>query len=226
MSSALKSATQYAFFDVDETLISIKSMFDFFSFWSERQGMPSLKEHFDYSFSCARSNGQSREQLNHLYYSFFKNALLQDLQEAGLNWFEQRFNKQQPPYINTVVEQLKAHQAAGVVPVLVSGSMLPLLQPLADQLNVKHCLCTQLLVDQQGRLTGSIGHPQTIGKGKADALKSFLYKHRALAENCYAYGDDISDVAMLEAVGVAVAIGGSSELTALAAARGWSHLAT
>lgn len=215
---------RYAFFDVDETLISIKSMFDFLPFWCDRQTGSDLKQRFDSAFISARAEGQSREQLNRLYYGFFEQVLLRDLQAAGQEWFEDRFKCHRPPYIERVVTQLRAHQDVGVAPVFVSGSMLPLIQPLADELGVEHCLCTRLVVDAQGRLTGAIERPQTIGRGKADALKFFLDQQGARAQDCYAYGDDISDLAMLEAVGMAVAVGATTDLTTLAGARGWGHL--
>jgi len=223
-SQQLQRPLRYAFFDVDETLISIKSMLDFFSFWCDRQTETGLKQRFHSTFINACAEGQSREQLNRLYYSFFNQVLLRDLQVAGQEWFEDRFKCDNPPYIEPVVTQLRAHRNAGVVPVFVSGSMPPLIQPLAAELGVEHCLCTRLVMDAQGRLTGAIEEPQTIGHGKADALRSFLDEQGACAQDCYAYGDDISDLAMLEAVGMAVAVGATTELTTLAEARGWGHL--
>lgn len=216
--------SRYAFFDVDETLISIKSIFDFLPFWCDRQVRSDLRQRFDSAFISARAEGQSREQLNRLYYGFFEQVLLRDLHAAGQEWFEDRFKCHRPPYIDRVITQLRAHQDVGVAPVFVSGSMLPLIQPLADELGVEHCLCTRLVVDAQGRLTGAIELPQTIGRGKADALRSFLYQQGVRPQDCYAYGDDISDLAMLEAVGTAVAVGATTELTMLAEARGWGHL--
>lgn len=102
--------------------------------------------------------------------------------------------------------------------------MLPLLAPLATELGVAHCLCTSLVLDGQGRLTGAIGQPQTIGRGKAEALRFFLRQHGVSAHDCYAYGDDLSDLPMLEAVGRAVAVGNDRGLAELAGTRGWAHL--
>jgi phosphoserine phosphatase len=73
-------------------------------------------------------------------------------------------------------------------------------------------------------LTGEIDNPQTIGQGKAEAIASFLQQENGIARNCFGYGDDISDLPMLEAVGNAVAIGDDSELIALASVRGWKRL--
>lgn len=71
---------------------------------------------------------------------FLAGAPLQDLTLAGQEWFERRFGGERPPYLAPVVARLKAHRAAGIEPVFVSGSMLPLLSPLAAELGVSHCL--------------------------------------------------------------------------------------
>ncbi|MCW7539298.1 HAD-IB family hydrolase [Aquabacterium sp. A7-Y] len=215
---------RYAFFDVDDTLISIKSMFDFFPCWCAERGTPELLRDFEAAFAQARAEGQPREALNRLYYRFFRGALLGDLITAGQDWFRRRFVQHPPPYIERTVARLKGHRDQGVAPVFVSGSMRPLLHPLADQLGVEHCLCTRLVLDGQGRLTGEIASPQTIGRGKADALRAFLQAQQARAGDCYAYGDDISDLAMLEAVGMPVAVGPAADLALLAWQRGWEHL--
>ncbi|OWJ97798.1 hypothetical protein B6S59_02260 [Pseudomonas sp. A46] len=224
VSEPIEPGKCFAFFDVDETLITLKSMFDFFPFWCERQKSPELRQRFDAAFAEAREEARSREHLNRLYYGFFQLESMSALEAAGREWFESRFCGLRSPYIEQVVAQLKAHQKAGEVPVLVSGSMLPLLEPLAISLQVEHCLCTKLMVDAYGRLTGDIESPQTIGQGKAEAIRVFLQQNNGAAQDCYAYGDDVSDLPMLEAVGKPVAVGGVSELTVLAVSRGWRHL--
>lgn len=224
VSVSTKTRPCFAFFDVDETLIALKSMFDFFPFWCDRQMLPELRQRFDAAFAEARFEGQSREQLNRLYYGFFQMVPLLTLKAAGQEWFEERFCRHRPPYNEHVVAELKAHQKAGETPVFVSGSMLPLLEPLATALRVEHCLCSTLRVDERGRLTGDIESPQTIGRGKAEAIRTFLQQHNAFTQDCYAYGDDISDLPMLETVGNAIVVGELRELTALAASRGWRHL--
>lgn len=215
---------RYAFFDVDDTLIGIKSMFDFFPFWCAEVGAARLAMQFETGFAQARSIGKGRAELNRLYYRFFRGAPLSDLFAVGGKWFMHRFRQGRSPYNDAAVERLKAHRDEGVQPVFVSGSMLPLLRPIAQDLGVEHCLCTELLVDGQGLLTGEIGVPQTIGTGKAAALASFLRVQGAQAADCFAYGDDSSDLPMLEAVGHPVAVGSAADLLALAQRRGWAQL--
>lgn len=216
---------RFAFFDVDDTLIAIKSMFDFFPFWCEEMGLPQAVARFECAFAHARSLGKSREDLNRLYYRFLRGASLNELRAIGAKWFAHRFRCGPSPYHDATVARLREHRAQGIAPVFVSGSMLPLLQPIADDLEVEHCLCTQLLLDRQGLLTGEIGAPQTIGTGKAVAIHAFLRTHAIDPSECLAYGDDNSDLPMLEAVGHPVVVGVAADLLALAHRRGWQHVA-
>lgn len=57
--------------------------------------------------------------------------------------------------------------------VFISGSMRPILSPVANYLGVKDILCAPLEFTDKGRLTGEIGTPQTIGSGKKEALIQF-----------------------------------------------------
>jgi HAD superfamily hydrolase (TIGR01490 family) len=215
---------RFAFFDVDETLISIKSMFDFLAFWHyERDTLGQLAV-LESLFAQARVAGASREHLNRMYYRALRGAELAALRAAGQRWFRLRFRNGNAPYHAAAVAELRRHQASGVNAVFVSGSMAPILAPIAADLEVRYILCAQLVLDEDARLTGEIGAPQTIGAGKAAAVTAFLHHHGALARDCFAYGDDISDVAMLELVGTPVAVGHSAELAAVASQRGWSSL--
>ena len=74
---------RFAFFDVDETLISIKSMFDFLPSWGARRGAPEQAQELASSLEQARAAGTSREQLNRLYYRGVRGAALAELMAAG-----------------------------------------------------------------------------------------------------------------------------------------------
>ncbi|TRL36482.1 HAD-IB family hydrolase [Methylosinus sporium] len=214
----------FAFFDVDETLISIKSMFDFFPFWCKWIGAaPEAYSRFETEIASAIARHATREELNRLYYRSFRGAQLPVLEAAGAAWFLQRFGRS-PPYRKHVVARLEKHRQEGVVPVLVSGSMRPLLRPIARELQAEHCLCTQLVVDESGRLTGEIGSPQTIGEGKAEAIRAFLREQGGRPADCLAYGDDISDLAMLELVGAPVVVGAQPDLLSICRQRDWPYL--
>lgn len=84
------------------------------------------------------------------------------------------------------------------------------------------------LLHANGKYTGRFETPQTIGDGKATAIAEFLAHRVVRAEDCWAFGDDVSDVPMLSAVGHPVAVIGDRALDSVARSRGWHrlHLAT
>lgn len=76
-----------------------------------------------------------------------------------------------------------------------------------------------------GTLTGGINlNTQTIGMGKAKAIRQFMLdhaQHTELLQTSYAYGDHISDYDMLSVVGNPVVVGNDMEIAAIANKNGW-----
>lgn len=213
-----------AFFDVDDTLITIKSMFDFFDYWVVEQNLPEMKSKFDAVFQEARKQAKPREELNKMYYEFFVGQSIDVIAKSGREWF-QRNVLSKNVFIDKTVQRLKAHKVAGDRIVFVSGSMSPLLQPIADYLDVDDLLCTNLIVDDMGFLTGQIGSIQTIGRGKSDAMTRFAFDNDINLTNSYAYGDDISDMHMLLVVGNPVYVGKQLDMLEYAQKNDWQVIA-
>lgn len=210
-----------AFFDVDETLIKIKSMFHFYKYWCDSRCSHQEYNEFNVLFRSAVTQGVSREILNRMYYRQFNQVSIDELNRAGKHWFTQTFSDGSA-YISAAVEKLQEHQSQGHQTVFISGSMLPLLTPIADQLGVDAILCTRLQIDDKGRLTGKIGTPQTIGKGKRDALLSYIERAGIEPANCFSYGDDLSDIPMMAATGNPVCIGDGTPLADYAYHHQWT----
>jgi len=73
---------RFAFFDVDDTLITVKSMFDFFRYWTlEWRRESAALEAFEREFSQLRAAGESRENLNRAYYRYFAGIRSEDSKE-------------------------------------------------------------------------------------------------------------------------------------------------
>ena len=211
-----------AFFDVDETIINLKSMFSFYDYWCREKDLTAQHREYAAKFKRDVQQGKPRELLNQEYYQQFRNVSLNELNEYGQKWFHECLNKDN--FIAQAVAELRSHQEKGTIPVFVSGSMLPVLQPIADALDVNVILCAPLIIDDQGCLTGEIGKPQTIGTGKKEAILSFCRGEGFRPEYCYAYGDDISDIPMLEATGHPVCVGSNKKLLDYAALKGWRNI--
>ena len=214
-------SVSFAFFDVDETLISTKSMFGFIDVYFSMYPDHDLKKSLYDDIKQQKDSGTAREVINRHYYSYFTHFPIRQVLKACQEWFNQQSANPLAFYHSNVVQLLKQHQANGYECVFVSGSFRELLQPIADALGVHHILSINL--ERHGlAYTGNIIPPQTIGDGKAQALSLFLAEHHSDPESCFAYGDDISDAPMLELVGSPMAVSGSPALESYAKKQGWS----
>lgn len=208
-----------AFFDVDETLINIKSMFDFFEFWCHENNQHFKLESYMAHFRAEVKKGASREILNREYYRQFAGVSYQHLEDLAEKWFKLKIESRF--FIGSAVSSLKKHQDEKTYTVFVSGSMLPILSPIARYLGVNDILCAPIILDGSGVLTGEIGQPQTIGAGKKSAIINFCNLKKLKLSDCYAYGDDLSDIPMLEATGHPVCVGKYSALAKYAIEKNW-----
>lgn len=215
----------YAFFDVDGTLIRGKSMFAFHDFWYQRWTAPgspiALHEHEDILaiLSSLEESGVPRELINRRYYEFFVGRSVSSVMRCAQAWAEEII-KQPGFFVESVLTRLEELRQQRVEPVFVSGSFVELLGPIAKHLGVRYVLGTRLMHDGQ-KYNGRVEQPQTIGMGKRLVVERFLSEVGVSVCDCWAFGDDVSDVPMLETVGHAVAVIGDPALASIAAQRGW-----
>jgi len=218
----------YAFFDVDGTLIHGKSMFGFHDFWYQSWIGLSTKSHLEeYEDTTAilralQNSDSPRNVVNRRFYEMFVGRDVAEVTRCAQAWAQRELAK--PSFlIQEVVIELQSLRAKGIEPVFVSGSFMEVLRPIAQHLDALHILATQLLHDGR-RYSGRFKSPQTIGAGKAIAVRDFMKEHGVQPQECWAYGDDVSDVDMLEVTGNAVAVIGDSTLEEIAKKRGWRCL--
>lgn len=213
---------RFAFFDVDETLIRTKSMFDFYRFFCRSQGNLAALEAFEAEFADLFQSGLPREVLNRAYYRHLAGQTSLTLQEAGEQWWAEASSRP-GILIEETIALLRDLEADGFVPVFVSGSFEEILEPLAAQLGVTHILCAPMIMGPGGFYTGELEGMPSIGPGKQSAIRRFLERHGSDAEACWAIGDDTSDLPMLDAVGRKAVVGADSPIAQHARDRGW-HL--
>ena len=214
----------FAFFDVDDTLISVKSMFSFQEHWYAMTGDRRSRLIFDEEMTQLRWDNAPWEIMHRRYYSYFAGRDVMDVDRCAQSWFDKLEREKEDLYNPNIVRRLAQHQAEGKTVVFVSGSFPALLTPIAQALNVSHMLATRMIV-KDGRYTGKVLAPRTIGEGKAEAIRGFLRKSRVSPDICHAYGDDISDFPMLASVGHPTAVLGGRGLEPLARQKGWEVLA-
>ncbi len=190
-----------AVFDVDETLIDCKSMFDFLQFALRRTlgrdagGVVFI--HLMEELQTARETAP-REAVNRLFYSKLEGWRIADLEQLAEQWFQHRLHQSQPFFLSAVLAALRQHQAAGDDILFLSGSARFILAPMAQYLGVRHMQAIELELALDGAsLTGNIAGLQTIGDGKAEALARFLNSLPARPGVITGYGDHESDLPFL-----------------------------
>lgn len=215
----------FAFFDVDGTLLHVKSMFSFHDFWYQHwRGLndpATIEEHRDVSaiLRALRESDAPRELINRRYYEFFSGRSVDDVVLCAQAWARSVISDRQL-FASEVINELESLRASGIEPVFVSGSFIEVLAPIAEHFGVRHMLATRL-VRAAGKYTGRFEAPQTIGEGKAVAISEFLACRAVKAADCWAFGDDLSDLPMLKSVGHPVAVIGDSALGIAVRSRGW-----
>ncbi|WP_243062289.1 HAD family phosphatase [Humibacter sp. RRB41] len=211
----MSPARGVAFFDVDETLVSVRTLESFLLYYLKR--VPSMIS-FERLAELRQQVVQlSRAEFNRLYFRIWAGQAEADVLEAGHGWFAE-VSEHPDFYRANVLQRLREHQDVGDQVVLVSGSFGPPLRPLGDALGVDGLYCTELET-LDGVYSGEIGAAM-IDDDKRHAVDAYL---TGLADETvsWGYGDHPSDLSLLERVDHPVVVGSDPALGALAAQRGW-----
>lgn len=213
------SITRIAFFDVDETLIATKSMFDFLMFLGTYEQSVDARAIIA-EMQQLNLDGVDRCQINVAFWKAFAGLSQADVQRTAQSWADVKFAASEKFFIKSALERLIAHKRDGHIVALVSGSSGDIISPIADRVAADRVLATRMCV-VNGRYSGDILSPVMIGSGKREAAQQFLNEIGADPTNCSAYGDHISDLPLLELVGHPVVVGAESELAQIAKERMW-----
>ncbi|NYI08262.1 HAD family hydrolase [Allostreptomyces psammosilenae] len=215
-----------AFFDVDETLIGVKSMFRFLGHYLRLRGeSQQVYERLTGQLRREAAAGVPREHVNRSYYRLFAGQPVERLARAGRDWY--RWEQREAAadgglFLAGPVDELRRHQRRGDVVHLLSGSFFACLDPLAEALGADAALGTRPVV-RRGELTGEVLRPM-IGAAKGRALALAVGLRGYDGARCHAYGDHASDLPMLAAAGSATVVGDDPVLGEEARRRGWRVL--
>ncbi|MER5537741.1 HAD family hydrolase [Streptomyces mirabilis] len=222
MSAGQGNSGRAAFFDVDETLIGLKSMFDFLEFYLEQQGEPaSTYRRLTAELNRMAASGSPRQEVNRHYYRFYTGHSAQRLARLGLDWFDRRLTAG-GLFITEPTARLAGHLRRGDLVMLLSGSFAACLDPIADHLGAHWALGTRPRI-RRGDLTGEVLTP-IIGPTKGRAARVTMALGGLDPAVCAAYGDHSSDLDLLRSVGQPVVVGGDPVLTEYAARMRWERI--
>ncbi|MGK5533022.1 HAD family hydrolase [Streptomyces sp. URMC 129] len=218
-----RTVTRAAFFDVDETLLNVKSMFHFLRYWMARHGDDGSGH--DAVMAEVRAQAESgvpRTEINRRYYRRFAGVDHGELTRAGRAWYAE-YSAGRTAVVVSAWAAASRHKGAGDTVVLVSGSFRGLLEPMAEDLGADVILCSEPIVGPDGRLTGEIERPM-IGENKAAAVRATMADLGLAPDDCTCYGDHSSDLDMLMAVGNPVVVGADPVLIGQAQSLDWPVL--
>lgn len=210
--------TTAAFFDVDGTIFRGLTMASLVHHILDELGDPGLVSRL-LQLERDAASYPDRQVLTEDFFRLLAGRSWSQMVAWGRSWYERdgRAN-----LIPEVIERLHEHRERGEMIVLVSGSWLPCLLPIARDLAADHIYCCQADVEAD-TLTGDVSIVP-IDETKAAIVREFSSSHGVNLTNSYAYGDDDADTPMLATVGHAVAVSPSAGLAETAQARGWEIL--
>ncbi|NVB37952.1 haloacid dehalogenase-like hydrolase [Pseudenhygromyxa sp. WMMC2535] len=117
----------------------------------------------------------------------------------------------------TLIAELRA---SGRVPLLISGSPIEMVRLVADELGIEEAHGA-VFARAEGRYTGSVALGSGVPGAKAEILAGAFGRRPRDLQRSFAMGDSLTDVAMFEEVGIALAFEPTVELAELAQTRGW-----
>ncbi len=196
-----------AFFDVDGTIISTKSLISFAQYL-EKTDTQEIKLHsmslFLEKLYVKFDEQVPRYELNRHYFSIYKGLSKSAIERAAKKWFlgMEQTNKF---YIQKSISEMMRLKIEGYTIVLVTGSFLPLLQPLNERFEIDDILNTTLECIDDNYTGELIGNP-CIGENKRARILQYALENNVDLANSWAFGDDESDLPMLQSVGNGVKV--------------------
>ena len=205
-----------AFFDIDGTLLAGPSLEWRFASWLEAYGALGFWQMARWSV-CAISSLLSGDlaglRRNKAYLAGSPSELVRDWQLSL------------PPHaiapFSEGAERIKWHLQQDHRVFLISGTLAPLAEAFAQQLDDRIEWQATNLERMDGRWTGSIVGNHMGGHEKAAALTRIADRCGISLARSFAYGNEIADLPMLESVGHPIAVNPGAHLRRIATQRNW-----
>ena len=211
-----------AFFDVEGVVVDT-TVAHFYA-WLRSRGMPVIDRLAWGAGVAARAPGwaladrRSRAVFNREFYRTYRGLPAAELRAEAQSALEEHLL---PRLQHAAVRRIRAHRRRGDRIVLLTGAVDFLVEPLralGDE------LVAARLREELGVFTGELAEPPLTAEGRA-ALAGSLATERGVAlADCHAYGDSVSDLSLLEAVGHPYAVNPDFRLAREARRRRWPIL--
>lgn len=202
------------FSDVDETLITLKSMSDFPRYQLVRRRGTAGQEESERLMGLARrraAHGVPRADTHGFHHSHYADESAAAITQPAGERFAAPSACARGFFTHPARRALAGHRAAGATLVPVSGSFPPLLHPPAREAGAGAILCTRRLTTQ-GHCTGEAAPPVTGEDEHAAVQRQPAARPEADPRDCYACGPRPADPPMPRLAGHPVTVGDAAGL--------------
>ena len=216
-----KQFTYIAFFDLDETVLSVNSA-NYLVKESRRRGMMTKRQFRQavryslmYKFRLSKATsiiykmlawlrGLSRVELDKMCQEVYDSLLFDFIRPE-------------------IIDEIKIHRQNNAAIVLLSSATTFACFPVVSYLKMDDVICSHM-EDVDGILTGKPLHSLVFGEEKKHRLLEYCEKEGYHPQDAYYYGDAFSDLHVLEAVGHPVCVSPEKPLYKAAIKHGWRIL--
>jgi len=160
---------------------------------------------------------QDRRILNEVLFASLKGVSRDRLVALGEEYCDRVLAKHA---YTQAVELVDANRAAGLEPVLVTGSPDFIATPFANRFGIEHCGANRLAMNR-GRASGRLLEPIMAGSEKSAWCLNWAEEHGIDLADCWGYADSFYDLPFLAAMGHPVAVNPDRRLRATAMSRHW-----
>ena len=218
----MAAATRLALFDLDNTLLSGDSDYEWGQYLIDR----GVLERNEYEVQ----NNVFFEQYKagtldiHAYLQFALGALARHTPEELEQWLAEFMEKRIRPMIGArAVELVRKHLGAGDLCAVVTATNSFVTAPIASEFGIPHLIATE--PERSGRaFTGRVSGTPCFREGKIVRVRSWLdslgQPLESFAQSTF-YSDSLNDLPLLCLVKNPVAVDPDDSLAAEAARRGW-----
>ena len=162
----------------------------------------------------------SRRLFNEVFYREYRGLSEDWLREEAKRLFE---NEVRPKIFPGAKAYLDVDRRAGYRLVLVSGGLDFAIAPAVRYFGFDDVISNRL-VYENGTATGDVAPPLLAEETKVEAIRSYCREYNVEIAQAKAYSDSLSDLPMLEAVGVPATVNPERRLRRVAVERGWPIL--
>ena len=220
----MQDPIQAAFYDFDGTLVSsnVVTRYAFFAKHHPSR-LEALLRYTKLLLSVPlwlALDAYSRRLFNEVFYREYRAMRRDVLGEQS----ERMFASDIVPKVYAGAKPLiEADRVAGFRLVLVSGGLDFAIAPAAEYFGFDDLIANRL-VFEDGVATGDLAPPVLAEQEKVAAIERYCREYNVDTARSKAYADSLSDLPMLEAVGVPAAVNPDRRLRKVAVERGWPVL--